>query len=206
MASIVRGGMVGGGVIVAIEGIDGAGKTTQARRLVRFLRSRGVESRYTAEPTGSWLGRSIRRFLRRKNVDPHLLALLFAADRVDHVNRTVNPLLERGVVVVCDRYLYSSFAYQGVMTGRPLWVREINRMAPHPDVAVLLDITVEEALARKRARIRFEDPAFLKDVRAEYLRLCDAGLMVRIDASRGVQEVFRELLSVVAPKLNIRAM
>lgn len=190
--------------MIAIEGIDGAGKTTQARRLVKFLRSRGFQARYTSEPTGSWLGSEIRRFLRRRRVDPYLLALLFAADRVYHLDRIVEPLLQRGFVVVCDRYLYSSYAYQGVMTGRPLWVREINRMAPHPDVAVLLDISVGEALRRKKSRIRFEDPGFLEEVRREYLRLCEAGLMVKIDAGRGVDEVFGELLSVVGPRLGLK--
>ncbi|MEO0158688.1 MAG: dTMP kinase [candidate division WOR-3 bacterium] len=195
--------MGGGVVIVAIEGIDGAGKTTQARRLVRFLNSKGVSSRYTSEPTGSGLGKIIRAYLRRGGIDPYLLALLFAADRVNHLNKTVKPLLQRGYIVVCDRYLYSSYAYQGVMTGQPLWVREINRMAPAPDIAVLLDVTVEEALRRKEKRIRFEDPSFLDEVRREYLRLCEAGLMVKVDASGGCDEVFAELLRAVAPRLGL---
>lgn len=192
-------------MIVAIEGIDGAGKTTQAKRLVGFLRLKGVRAEYTSEPTGSALGRMIRSYLRRGGVDPHLLALLFAADRVYHLDKTVKPMLEKGRVVVCDRYLYSSYAYQGVMTGHPLWVREINKMAPPPDIAVLLDISVEEALRRKRKRIRFEDPAFLEEVRREYLRLCGAGLMVKIDADGEVDAVFGELVKVVAPRLGLEA-
>ncbi len=191
-------------MIVAIEGIDGAGKTTQAKRLVRFLRSKGVAAEYTSEPTGSALGRMIKSYLRRGGANPHLLALLFAADRIYHLNKVVNPMLERGQVVVCDRYLYSSYAYQGVMTGSPLWVREINKMAPHPDIAVLLDISVEEALRRKKKRIRFEDPGFLEEVRREYLRLCEAGLMVKVDAGGGVDVVFGELVRVVAPRLGLR--
>ncbi|GBC71685.1 Thymidylate kinase [Candidatus Calditenuaceae archaeon HR02] len=196
--------MDGQGLIVAIEGIDGAGKTTQAKRLVRFLRSKGMAAKYTAEPTSSVLGKMIKSYLRRGGVDPHLLALLFAADRIYHLKKTVNPMLEKGHIVVCDRYLYSSYAYQGVMTGQPLWVREINRMAPHPDIAVLLDISVEEALRRKKRRISFEDPDFLEQVRGEYLRLCESGLMVKIDAGGEIDAVFRELVKVVAPRLGLK--
>lgn len=191
------------GMIVAIEGVDGAGKTTQAKKLVRALKARGIRAHYTSEPSDSRYGAIIRQLLSRRGVNPHILALLFAADRLHHVERVVNPLLQQGTIVVCDRYLYSSYAYQGVMTGHPLWVREINSRVPAPDIAVLLDVPVQDALRRKKRRIRFEDPSFLEEVRREYLRLCEAGLMVVIDGSGGVEEVFRMLLGVVLPRLGL---
>ncbi|MEM2011202.1 MAG: dTMP kinase [Nitrososphaerota archaeon] len=190
---------------MAIEGVDGAGKTTQAKRLVRFLRSRGLPAYYTSEPTDSKYGVIIRQMLRRRGVNPYILALLFATDRLAHVEDVVKPLLRKGAVVVCDRYLYSSYAYQGVMTRRPLWVRDINSMAPAPDLAILLDVPVREALGRKKRRIVFEDPDFLEEVRSEYLRICEAGLMVRIDAGGGIKEVFKALLDTVLPRLGIDA-
>jgi dTMP kinase len=161
--------MEGRGVFVVLEGIDGAGTTTQSARVARALRARGLEVVETHEPTGGPIGATLRQALSgRLGLPPgpggaaraltrETLALLFAADRLDHVASLVEPALARGAVVVSDRYYHSSLAYQGdVEPGEGggegsvdyTWVRAINSRARAPDLTVLLDIGVETSLAR----------------------------------------------------------
>ncbi|MDT7878762.1 MAG: dTMP kinase [Candidatus Caldarchaeales archaeon] len=192
------------GAVIAIEGIDGAGKTTQAKRVVRRLKSLGYRAAYTSEPTNTRIGRLIKKELSGRITNPHKQALLFAADRIDHVFRVIRPLMEKGFIVVCDRYLYSSFAYQGVLTRDVGWVREINRMAPPPSLAILIDVPVAVALKRKRRFRGFEDAQLLEAVRAAYLTLLEEGLMVSVDGNRDVAEVERDLLSIISSRLGIR--
>lgn len=192
------------GAVIAIEGIDGAGKTTQAKRVVRRLKSLGYRAAYTSEPTNTSIGRLIKKELSGRITNPHKQALLFAADRIDHVYRVIRPLMEKGFIVVCDRYLYSSFAYQGVLTRDVGWVREINRMAPPPSLAILIDVPVAVALKRKRRFRGFEDAQLLEAVRAAYLTLLEEGLMVSVDGNRDVAEVERDLLSIISSRLGIR--
>jgi dTMP kinase len=192
------------GAVIAIEGIDGAGKTTQAKRVVRRLKSLGYRAAYTSEPTNTSIGRLIKKELSGRITNPHKQALLFAADRIDHVYRVIRPLMEKGFIVVCDRYLYSSFAYQGVLTRDVGWVREINRMAPPPSLAILIDVPVAVALKRKRRFRGFENAQLLEAVRAAYLTLLEEGLMVSVDGNRDVAEVERDLLSIISSRLGIR--
>lgn len=192
------------GAVIAIEGIDGAGKTTQAKRVVRRLKSLGYRAAYTSEPTNTRIGRLIKKELSGRITNPHKQALLFAADRIDHVYRVIRPLMEKGFIVVCDRYLYSSFAYQGVLTRDVGWVREINRMAPPPSLAILIDVPVAVALKRKRRFRGFENAQLLEAVRAAYLTLLEEGLMVSVDGNRDVAEVERDLLSIISSRLGIR--
>ena len=192
------------GAVIAIEGIDGAGKTTQAKRVVRRLKSLGYRAAYTSEPTNTRIGRLIKTELSGRITNPHKQALLFAADRIDHVYRVIRPLMEKGFIVVCDRYLYSSFAYQGVLTRDVGWVREINRMAPPPSLAILIDVPVAVALKRKRRFRGFENAQLLEAVRAAYLTLLEEGLMVSVDGNRDVAEVERDLLSIISSRLGIR--
>jgi len=142
------------GRFIVLEGIDGAGTTTQARILEARIRAefpgRGVS--VTAEPSGGPVGSLIRQVLRERVVgttpggervpfDRRALALLFAADRLDHVACEVRPLVDAGWIVISDRYLLSSLAYQGMDAPRD-WVAEANRWAPAPDL--LLDLNAEE--------------------------------------------------------------
>lgn len=192
------------GFLIAVEGIDGAGKTTQARRLARWLRGRGIKARYTREPTDGPIGRLLRVMAGRRDVEPRVEALLFAADRLHHLRKTVLPLLDRGYVVVSDRYLHSSLAYQAATTGEPGWVEEINRFARRPDLAILLDIEPEIGLRRlRRRRTRFEEPGLLDRVRENYLRLAERGELRVVDASRSPGEVFRDVVRVVGEELGL---
>ena len=187
------------GLLIAVEGIDGAGKTTQARRLVRWLSGNGVPARYTREPTGGPYGRLLKAMARKRKVNPRVEALLFAADRLYHLERTIEPLLAEDYVVVSDRYLHSSLAYQAVTTGDPEWVESINRFARRPDLAILLDVEPEAGLRRlRRRRSRFENLELLRRIRERYLAMAEAGELVVVDAGRRVEEVSEDVKRAVA--------
>lgn len=153
------------GHFIAIEGIDGAGTTTQAARLAAVLRRRGLPVRTTHEPTDGPIGALIRQVINGRVVVSgpagstslgwSTMALLFAADRLDHLQAEIIPNLMDGVTVITDRYDASSIAYQGVVSGDEAvteWIRTINRRARRPDLTIILDVTPDTALERRRAR------------------------------------------------------
>lgn len=154
------------GYFIVIEGIDGAGTTTQSRRLVDALRERGRDARHTFEPTNGAVGTLIRAVLEKRLPVPAsglpfspnwaTLALLFSADRLDHVDSFIDPALRENAVVVSDRYDLSSLAYQSVTSpeGPAVvpWLRDLNRRARRPDLTIVLEISAEEAAARRHAR------------------------------------------------------
>jgi len=152
------------GVFVAFEGGDGAGKSTQARALAEALEARGVEVVLTREPGGTPAAEAIRDVVldpQHTGLDPRAEALLFAASRGEHVARLVRPALERGAVVVTDRYLDSSIAYQGVARGLGLEVvEELSLWATRnllPDLTVVLDVDAGHGLARVTDPNRLEN-------------------------------------------------
>ena len=141
-------------IFIALEGIDGAGSSTQAALLVDRLRSRGIPAHLTAEPTASPASRAIREMLAGTEMpDRRALALLFAADRVLH-QQEIEAALARGETVVCCRYVLSSLAYQGAEGGPGAsdWISDINRLAHWPDLTILLDLPVEVAAERRALR------------------------------------------------------
>ena len=193
------------GLFVTFEGVDRAGKTTQARMLRDALGDRAVAVR---EPGGTPAGERIREILKDGSIelDPRSEALLFAAARAELVEQVIRPALESGKVVVSDRYLDSSLAYQG--EGRGLGVDEVarvNRFATgglEPDVTFLLELDLAEAAARGGEADRFEDEgqALQEQVRDAYDRLArdNPERWRRIDASRPADEVHADILAVVA--------
>lgn len=153
------------GRFVVLEGIDGAGTTTQVGKLVERLRAGGgVTVRATREPSDGPIGSLVRQVLTGRIVAPGgrapgwaTMALLFAADRMDHVESVIEPVLAEGGVVVSDRYDASSLAYQSVSSGRggaPAvdWIRQLNRHALRPDLTIVVDLPSETAAARREAR------------------------------------------------------
>ncbi len=172
------------GLLITFEGGDGTGKTTQIKALAGLLAAAGITHRATREPGGTALGQEIRRLLLHGGeVCPRAEALLYAADRAHHVETVVRPALERGAVVVCDRYLDSSVAYQGAARSLgPQEVRELSLWATGdllPDLTVLLD--AEPGLARRRAqrrgpkdRMEREPEAFHLALRTQFLGLAAA--------------------------------
>lgn len=165
------------GCFVVLEGLDGAGTTTQLDRLASALRQEGHAVRITREPSEGPIGVLIRQILTRRFVQPSgepidhaTLALLFAADRTDHLASVIEPALARGEVVLCDRYVLSSIAYQGADLAVD-WVESINGSARSPDLTLFVDVDVKTAGARRAARggdaERFEnDPAQRRIARA----------------------------------------
>jgi len=184
------------GVFIAIEGGDGSGKSTQARLLARRLRDAGREVVLTHEPGDTRIGPDVRRMVldvASEGLDARAEALLYAADRAEHVAATIRPALERGAVVITDRYIDSSVAYQGA--GRGLGVDEIAALSAFatdgllPDLTVVLD--VPEDIRRPRItglgdRLEREAAEFHETVRQAYLRraAADPDRYLVVDASR----------------------
>jgi len=184
---------------ICIEGLDASGKTTQAHRLVRNLRQRDFEAVYTTEPSSGEIGRFIRaRILQRKKRVPSVVeALLFAVDRIDHVERRIKPALKKGKVVVCDRYMFSSIAYQGAEGLNIGWIEEINGSALPPDIAIYLDVPPEVVVKRmKRKRSVMERLQVQRRVREVYMKLVERGRLTLIDGNRPADEVSKDTLKV----------
>ena len=187
------------GAFICIEGIDASGKTTQAKILVRKLRRKGIDAAYTTEPSRGKVGTFIRRYIldRERRVPTTLEALLFAADRVDHLENEVKPALEKGRIVVCDRYVYSSIAYQGAAGLSLDWIQCINQFALVPDLAVFLDVSPEIVLKRlKRKKTVMETNANLQKVREVYLKIVRDGKMITLEGDKPIKEVAKDILRV----------
>lgn len=172
-----RQGHDSGGVFIAFEGGDGAGKSTQVRLLSETLQQTGHDVLVTREPGGTTVGAAIRQVvLHGEYVDARAEALLFAADRAHHVATVIRPALGRGTVVLCDRYLDSSIAYQGVARElEPDDIAELSLWATQgllPDLTVLLDVSGQQGRVRRGAvhdRVESEDDTFHDRVRQGFL-------------------------------------
>jgi len=195
------------GVFVCIEGIDASGKTTQARLLVKSLRRGGFDVVYTTEPSRGEVGRFIRRYVlqRKKRVPIVVEALLFAVDRDEHVENVIKPALEKGKIVVCDRYVYSSLAYQGAAGLDQTWIGQINRLALTPDLSLLIDVPPEVVLKRmKRKRSVMETLRNQRRVRDIYMGMVKQGRLVRVDGTQTVEQVASNVLTLVLRKIEVR--
>lgn len=196
-------------LFIAFEGGDGSGKSTQARLLRDWLVGRGREVVLTREPGGTELGRRLRQeVLHGEDLDPRTEALLYAADRAHHVHTLVRPALARGAVVVTDRYIDSSVAYQGA--GRALGSEEIRDLSVWatggllPDLTVVLDVDAATAAGRRSRtpdRLEREPHDFHEEVRAAFLALAaaDPDRYVVVDSSRPREDVHAAVLTAVAP-------
>ncbi len=197
--------MVKRGVFICIEGIDASGKSTQARWLVRSLRRRGFDAIYTTEPSKGEVGSFIRRYVlqRKRRVPAVVEALLFAVDRVDHVESRIEPALESGKIVVSDRYLYSSLAYQGAAGLDIGWIEQINRMALPPDLAIYIDVPPEVVVKRmRRRRSVMENLENQRRVREVYMKLVREGRLILVIGNRPGSEVAQHILAVVLKRLK----
>jgi dTMP kinase len=201
---------------IVIEGTDGSGVSTQAERLERKLREEGREVYLTKEPTDGPAGAMIRLALAKRLVhpkdisglqafEPHTLALLFAADRMDHLYTDIIPKLNIGVTVISDRYYLSSYAFQGLGVDIE-WLQEINARCLRPDLTIFLN--VDSAICYKRIQRRrwhielFEEQAKLEEVRQNYLKVIQHLIwqkenIVIVDGNQPInvihQQIFREV-------------
>ncbi|MEP7049744.1 MAG: dTMP kinase [Pseudomonadota bacterium] len=168
------------GLFVVVEGIDGCGSTTHAKLLARAIKSRGPDVVLTCEPSTGPIGSLIRQVLQRRLFVPDAtgprnfawstMALLFAADRMDHLDSTVAPALRAGSVVISDRYDLSSLAYQSVTAHNGPesipWIRELNSQTLRPDVTIVIDVPAEVAEQRRRARGGVEEMFEAREIQA----------------------------------------
>lgn len=200
--------MVSRGAFIVFEGIDGSGKSTHIRLLSRSLRKQGYDVLWTSEPSRGRIGRFIREYVERRKsrLPPEVEALLFAADRFEHIRRTVEPSLEKGRIVISDRYVHSSLAYQGAEGVSLKWIRDLNRFAPKPDLVILLDVSPETGLGRMRRNRRtvFEVYSYQQRVRALYLQFSSQGEMITVEAKRSVEEVQRDIAIILQDFLEGR--
>ncbi|AKU90497.1 dTMP kinase [Vulgatibacter incomptus] len=208
------------GLFIVLEGLDGSGTTTQAQTLVRRLEAEGHRAHFTAEPSSGPIGSQIRMMLAGRLVgwrgapwDRRSLALLFAADRLDHLACDVEPKLAAGIHVVCDRYVLSSLAYQSLDNPGP-WVAELNRFAVPPDVTYFLRVKADVALGRRleaspgRAELFETLPQQRRIARAYEGALEREGKrhrVVAIDGAAPIEAVSDALWADLEPKLR-RAM
>jgi len=191
--------MSGKGFFICLEGLDGCGKTTQAKLLVKNLRKK-YNAVYTAEPSRGKIGTFIKKYCLhgKKRVSSVVEALLFAADRFEHVENTIRPALKMGKIVVSDRYVYSSLAYQGA-TGLSLeWIKRINEHAIRPDLAIFIDVEPRTVVKRlKRKKSVMEDLETQCKVRQVYMKFVENEELVIVDGNKSVKEVADEILEVV---------
>jgi dTMP kinase len=179
--------------------LDGCGKTTQAKLLVRRL-ERNYDAVYTAEPSSGKIGKFIKKHCLHsdKRSSGVVEALLFAADRFEHVENTILPALKKGEIVVSDRYVYSSLAYQGA-TGLDIeWIEKINEHAMRPDLAIVIDVEPGTAVQRlKPKKSVMENLETQRKVREVYLKFIGRGELVRVDGNKSKREVAGDIVAVV---------
>jgi dTMP kinase len=212
-------------VFITFEGIEGCGKSSQAKRLADRLRKAGVPLILTFEPGGTRIGRNIRRILLdSRNNDLSALAelMLYAADRAQHVKEVISPALKQGKWIVCDRFFDATMAYQGYARGQDMsLIGVLNEKASSgiiPNITFLLDCPVEvglkRALRREAAlggkvcngqdRFEREKKAFHEDVREGYLRLArkDPERFIVVDAALTEDELEERIFEHIAPFLG----
>jgi len=200
---------------ITFEGPEGGGKTLQAARLVDELKKRGFDALLTREPGGTPISDQIRQVLGNLDntaMDPRTEFLLFSAARAQHVQQVIQPHLDGGGVVVCDRYFDSSLAYQGFGHQLDLGtLREVTRLATNgltPDLTLLLDIPVEQGLDRRQRggdwnRLDAYELVFHKRVRQGYAQLAaeEPQRWVVIDAAREMDAVWADIVTAVEGRL-----
>ncbi|MDC0741998.1 dTMP kinase [Polyangium mundeleinium] len=206
------------GLFVVFEGIDGAGTTTQAVRYGSFLRGRRRLAHVTREPSGGPMGSLLRLVLtQRVNLPSRhrdsTMALLFAADRLDHIETEVAPHLRDGYVVISDRYELSSIIYQsigiedeGARADMIAWIRHCNRHALKPDITVVVDVDPEVAAQRRRARggasELFEEPELQARLARAYLeadKIIGGDRLVHVDGNGDVDAVTAAIIRALEP-------
>jgi dTMP kinase len=185
------------GFFICVEGLDGCGKTTQAEMLVARLKE-SCNAVYTAEPSRGKIGEFIREHClhSEKRGSSVVEALLFAADRFEHVQAEILPALSAGKLVVSDRYVYSSLAYQGAAGLDLNWIKKINEHAIRPDLAFLIDVKPEVAVQRlKPRRSVMENLETQRKVQEIYLRFVEKGELIMVEGNALKDKVAEEILT-----------
>lgn len=206
------------GKFISFEGIEGTGKSTQARFLYKHLIKKGYKAVLTEEPGGTQIGLKIRDLLlsvEHKGMLPLTEMLLYNASRVQHIEDVILPAMQKGAIVITDRFTDSTVAYQGYGRGIDLsLIRSLERTVTSglkPDITILLDLDVETGLKRNRGinktdRLELEDVKFHKRVRNGYLKIAskEKKRIKAVDASEGIKQVQEKILEIVTDFLKNR--
>ncbi|MCW4034541.1 MAG: dTMP kinase [Candidatus Bathyarchaeota archaeon] len=195
------------GIFICIEGLDGSGKTTHAHRLVNNLQRKGYQAVYTTEPSRWELGSFIRGTILegKKRVPRVVEALLFAVDRVEHFEKDVKPALQKGKIVVSDRCVYSSLAYQGSAGLDLEWIEQINRFAVAPDFAIYIDVQPEVVVKRiRRKKSVMERLETQRKVQKVYMKYVNNKELVPINGNGTKSEVQQRILDAILKFLQTR--
>jgi dTMP kinase len=193
------------GIFIVIEGLDGSGKTTQAVLLAKKL-EKYYKVLLTAEPSCGKIGTFLREgyLYEEKRLPTEAEGLLFAADRIEHIYSEVKPALDEGKIVICDRYIFSSLAYQGSAGLSLEWIKTINARALQPDFSIFIDVVPERVLERlQRKKSVMETIETQRKVREVYLKFVEKGELVRVDGDKPKEVVADELCAVVLGLLKL---
>ena len=194
---------------IVFEGIDGSGKSTQAKLLLAHLEKHGYNAVLFAEPSRGEYGQLIRKELAsKKELDANYMLNLFIKDRQDDVNNNILPSLNNGKIVILDRYYYSNAAYQGAMNLDVKMVLQQNLMHnfPKPDKVYFIDISVQTAMERINSRLfepreAFEKFPFLEKVKANYLKLADESFLI-VNGKKNINDILKEIVNDFFIKYN----
>ena len=197
------------GIFIVLEGPDGSGKSTMAKKIGEFYKGKGRVIEFAREPGGTKISEKIRTLILDNNnteMDFRTEALLYAAARAQLVSEKIKPWLNDGKIVICERYVYSSLVYQGI--GRGLGVEEVKKINDFaiadlkPDMVLMLDVNPEKALKRKLAgggdRLENEKVSFHKEVYDGYKKLIKYFPEIKlIDAERTINEIFSDIKEII---------
>jgi dTMP kinase len=197
------------GLLIALEGVDGSGTTSQRERVAVALREQGHTVHTTAEPSTGPIGKLLREILSGEmKTSPETVALLFAADRLDHLKREIVPALDQGQIVLTDRYIHSSVAYQSLAMDKD-WVISLNREAKLPDLAILVKVSVEVAAQRRQERGGPEELFDAIEAQRKIATAYDSafeqenlGPTVTIDGEANMETVTQSILDMINKRLK----
>jgi dTMP kinase len=198
----IQGGAMAKGKFIVFEGLDGAGKETQAKLLVEYLKAKEQEVVYTSEPTkDNPISKLIRKWLDRKFElsSDEAITLLYVADRYEHLSEVIIPALEAGKTVVCDRYLYSTIAYEGALFGADThWIKQVHGHALKPHIKIYIDTSPEECINRVGKQDRFVKLETLQKVYEFYQKIIkeDRGFYV-VNGNRPRAEIFEDIKKII---------
>lgn len=197
------------GLFITFEGADGCGKTTQLKLLKDYLESRGYDVVLTREPGGKGLGETIREILLNYNgeVSNRCESFLFLADRAQNIDILVNPAVNEGKIVLCDRHTDSSVAYQGYGRGLDIeQIKTLNNLATggkKPDLTLVFDVDIETSMARvgnEKDRMESAGKEFFNRVRNGYLEIAkqEPDRIKVIDSTKSIEEVQKDVLEIIS--------
>ena len=193
-------------IFIVLDGIDGSGTSTHSKLLAGFLSTKGLKIYLTQEPSNSDIGKLLRVYLRNTKIPASTDALLFAADRVLHFENQIKKKMEEGYIVISDRYIESSIAYQSSQSEEITidWVKNLNLFAGKPDLTIILDIDPKISLVRKDHKIldKFEDTSLLDKVRQVYLARAKKEGYFLVNTDDIIEIVQAKIQEIVLDKLK----